>query len=108
MILPILHSVFTLVLLVGAFGFMFVKLGGIAALINAGRHVENLTDTKTERWMKVVKNVFFHKKVLEDPVSGLLHVFFLYGFMILGIGHFEIVLEGLTAFFAVFDGKPFR
>ena len=45
--------------------------------------------------------------MLEDPWAGLLHLFFLYGFLTLGIGHLEIVLEGLTAFLRAFGRQAF-
>ena len=38
---------------------------------------------------------------------ALLHGVFLYGFLMLGIGHLEIVLEGLTAFLRAFGDRPF-
>ena len=99
MILPVLQSLLTLVLLVAAFGFLFVRLRRIARLINTGtRGDEVLTDNPRERVGKVVSLVLGHKKVLEDPWAGGIHLFFIYGFLTLGIGHLEIVLEGLTAF----------
>ena len=35
---------------------------------------------------------------MEDSGAGLLHAMFLFGFFVLGIGHLEVILEGLTAF----------
>jgi Fe-S oxidoreductase len=108
MILPVLQSLLTLVLLVAAFGFMFVRLGRFSVLVNTGvRGDETLTDRPRERAIHVLTYVFGQKKVLEDPWAGVLHLFFLYGFLILGIGHVEIVLEGLTAFLRAFGGRPF-
>ncbi len=108
MILSFLQSVLTLVLLVAAFGFLFVRLRRIGVLISTGtRGDEVLTDHPPERVGKVVSLVLGHRKVFEDPGAGLLHVFFLYGFLTLGIGHLEIVLEGLTAFLRGFGRQPF-
>ena len=39
--------------------------------------------------LMVLSIVFGHKKTLEDRVSGLTHMAFIYGFLILGIGHTE-------------------
>ena len=36
------------------------------------------------------------KRLKEDAAAGLLHGVFLYGFLVLGLGHFEVILEGLT------------
>jgi Fe-S oxidoreductase len=108
MILPVLQSLLTLVLLVAAFGFMFVRLGRFAVLVNTGaRGDESLTDRPRERALKVLTYVLGQKKVFDDPWAGSLHVLFLYGFLILGIGHIEIVLEGLTAFLRAFGRRPF-
>ncbi len=108
MILPVLQSLATLVLLVAAFSFLLLRLYRIAVLVNTGsRGDETLTDEVPLRVRKVVRLVLGHRKVLEDPWAGLLHLFFLYGFLTLGIGHLEVVLEGLTAFLRAFGGEAF-
>jgi Fe-S oxidoreductase len=108
MIPSVLQSLLTLGLVAGAFGFMLGRLRRLAVLINTGsRGDEALTDIPGERARKVLAYTFGHRKVLEDPWAGLLHVFFLYGFLVLGIGHCEVVLEGLTAFLRAFGGQPF-
>ncbi|MGD8897860.1 MAG: hypothetical protein PVJ73_17665, partial [Acidobacteriota bacterium] len=108
MILPVLQSVLTLVLVVAAFGFMGWRLWHFGVLVNTGtRGDEDLTDRPGGRVGKVVSHVLGHKKVLEDRVAGLLHLTFLYGFLILCIGHLEIVLEGLSAFRRVSGAEPF-
>jgi Fe-S oxidoreductase len=108
MILPVLQSLVTLALLLAAFGFLFVRLERIAVLVNTGgRSDEPLTDRPAQRAAKVASLVLGQKKTLEDPWAGVLHVLFLYGFLILGIGHVEIVLEGLTAFLRAFGHEPF-
>ncbi len=106
--LPILQSVLTLALVVAAFGFMGWRLWRLRVLVNTGtRPSEDLTDTPGTRVARVVSLVLGHKKTFEDRWSGLLHVFFLYGFLILAIGHVEVVLEGLTAFRKASGGEPF-
>jgi len=106
--LPILQSLLTLLLVVAAFGFALSRLSRIARLIDSGSHAgESLTAQPGTRIGKVLALVFGHKKVLEDRWSGLIHFTFLYGFMVLGIGHVEVVLEGLTAFLVTFGRAPF-
>jgi Fe-S oxidoreductase len=108
MILPIFQSLLTLALLVAAFGFLFVRLRRIVTLINTGaRSDEPLDDRPAERLARVASLVLGHRKVLRDPWAGLLHVFFLYGFLTLGLGHLEVVLEGLTAFLRAFGRQAF-
>jgi Fe-S oxidoreductase len=106
--MAIVQSILTLLLVAGAFSFMALRLVRVAALVNSGSHAgEVLTGRPWERLSKVVSHVFLHKKVLEDRPAGLLHLCFLYGFATLGLGHLEIVLEGLTAFLSAFGGQPF-
>ena len=47
------------------------------------------------------------KRLKEDAAAGLLHGVFLYGFLVLGLGHFEVILEGLTAFRRAWGGRAF-
>jgi Fe-S oxidoreductase len=108
MIWPVLQSVLTLALFLAAFGFMAWRLWRISVLANTGARVEeDLTAEPGLRVGKVVSLVLGLRKTFEDPWAGFLHVFFLYGFLILGIGHIEIVLEGLTAFLKAFGDHPF-
>lgn len=88
-------SAVTLLMVVGAASFSAWKFLGLWGLMRSGRY-EQLTDDWKERAGKVLSHVFGHKKVLEDKASGSMHVWFLYGFLILGIGHMELVLTGLT------------
>jgi hypothetical protein len=106
-VLPILHTTLTLGAVLCAFGFMFSRLGRIAAMVNMGRHDETYTDHKGARTRMVLEIVFGHRKTLEDRLSGLTHMAFIYGFFILGIGHTEIVIEGLTMFLKTWGVQPF-
>ncbi len=109
MLLPVLQSLLTLLLAAGAFYFTFRRLGHLAVLINTGRRErEDVTSEPGRRLARVVRMTFGHQKVLEEPWAGVMHMFFLYGFVVLGIGHLEVVLEGLTAFLAAFGRSPFR
>lgn len=103
----ILWSLITLSLVGAAALFAGGKLLRIAAMISTGRHdVENHTEYKGSRWAMVGSIVFGHKKTLEDRVSGILHICFIYGFFILGAGHSEVVLEGATMFLKAFGLEP--
>jgi Fe-S oxidoreductase len=106
-VFPILHTTATLAAVLAAFTFMGSKLFRIAALINMGRHDEVYTDYPRSRWRMVLEIVFGHQKTLEDRVSGMTHIAFIYGFLILGFGHTEIVIEGLTMFVKTWGSAPF-
>jgi Fe-S oxidoreductase len=108
MVLPVVQSLLTLALLVAGFGFMARRLRHIALLVNTGtRGDETLTDRPGERTRTMLAYTLGQKKLKEDPAAGLLHGVFLYGFLVLGLGHLEVVLEGLTAFLRAFGGRPF-
>ena len=108
MVLPILQSLLTLALLVAAFGFMAKRLWHIGVLINTGtRGDERLSDTPGERTRTMLAYTLGQKRLKEDAAAGLLHGVFLYGFLILGLGHLEVILEGLSAFRRAFGGQAF-
>jgi Fe-S oxidoreductase len=107
-VLPVLQSVLVAALTAIAFGFMAVQLRRLALLIATGAPGgEVLTDTPGERALTLVSFSLGHRKVREDPGAAILHAIFLYGFFLLGIGHLEVILEGLTSFLRVFGGRPF-
>ncbi len=108
MTVPVLQSLLTLGLLVAAFGFMARRLWHIGLLINTGtRGGENLADAPAERTRTMLAYTLGQKRLKEDAAAGLLHGVFLYGFLVLGLGHFEVVLEGLTSFLRAFERRPF-
>ncbi|HEX9189203.1 MAG TPA: (Fe-S)-binding protein, partial [Vicinamibacteria bacterium] len=108
MILPALQSLLTLGLGVAAFGFMAQRLWRIGILINTGsRGDETLTGRPAERTRTMLAYTLGQRRLIEDPLAGLLHGVFLYGFLVLGLGHLEVILEGLTAFRRGLGGAPF-
>ncbi len=108
MVLPVLQSLLTLALLVAAFGFMAKRLWHIGVLINTGtRGDETLTDRPGERTRTMLAYTLGQRRLKEDAAAGLLHGVFIYGFLVLGLGHLEVILEGLTAFLRASGGQPF-
>jgi Fe-S oxidoreductase len=108
MALPVLQSLLTLGLLLAAIGFMAKRLWHIGVLINTGtRGGETLVDNPGERTRTMLAYTLGQKRLKEDAAAGLLHGVFLYGFLVLGLGHFEVILEGLTAFRRAWGGRAF-
>jgi len=106
-VLAVLQSVLVAALTVVAFGFMLRELRRLAALVRTGVPADqSVTDAAGERFAKVVTFSFGHRKVMEDPAAALLHVVFLFGFFVLGVGHLEVLLEGATSFLAAFGQRP--
>jgi Fe-S oxidoreductase len=107
-VLAVLQSVLVAALAAIAFGFMALQLHRLAGLIATGTPGDEvLTDAPGERVSKLVSFSLGHRKVKEDPGAGMLHAVFLYGFFVLGIGHLEVLLEGVTSFLVAFGGRPF-
>ncbi len=94
-------------LLVLVFGYLSASaLISILAMVRSGAPEDNFF-SPGRRIDSVIQYVFFHKRVLDDKSYGIMHMFYLYGFLILGIGHLELVLHGLTKFLRHFEIKPF-
>ena len=105
-VLAVLQSVLVAALTVVAFGFMARELRRLAALVRTGAPADQVvTDAPGERALKVVSFSFGHRKVMEDPAAALLHAVFLFGFFVLGVGHLEVLLEGVTSFLAAFGRR---
>jgi Fe-S oxidoreductase len=108
MVMPVLQSLLTLGLLLAAFGFMARRLWHFGVLINTGtRGGETLTDNPGKRTRTMLAYTLGQRRLKEDAAAGLLHGVFLYGFLVLGLGHFEVVLEGLTSFLRAMGQRPF-
>jgi Fe-S oxidoreductase len=102
----IITSLIVLVLLAVCLYFSLNSLLEILAMIRSGQKID-LFKQVPRRISAVIQYVFCHKKVLEDKSYGIMHIFYLYGFLILGIGHIELVLYGLTKFLLIFNISPF-
>lgn len=66
--------------------YMFIKLG---------KKVDFKKDMNA-RIRAVLTNVFGQKKLLKDPKSGIMHVVFFYGFIILQLGALDLIYKGLV------------
>ena len=107
-VLAVLQSVLVAALSAIAFGFMAVELRRLARLIASGTPGDEiLTDVPAERLSKLVSFSLGHRKLKQDASAGILHAVFLYGFFVLGIGHLEVLLEGVTCFLVAFGGRAF-
>lgn len=63
--------------------------------IRLGRKPEPEESLKS-RWRGIVTYVFGQKKLLKDKKSGLMHVVFFYGFILLQFGAIDLILKGLV------------
>lgn len=65
--------------------YLFIKLG---------KKVDFKQDMKA-RWSAIMTNVFGQKKLMKDPKSGIMHIVFFYGFIILQFGALDLIIKGL-------------
>ncbi|MEA3321297.1 MAG: (Fe-S)-binding protein [Bacillota bacterium] len=63
--------------------------------IKLGKKVEFDNKVK-ERLDKVWVNVFGQKKLLKDKKSGIIHVMFFYGFLMVQLGALDLIIKGLV------------
>nr|WP_295971763.1 heterodisulfide reductase-related iron-sulfur binding cluster [uncultured Bacillus sp.] len=62
--------------------------------IKLGKKVEFDNDIK-ERLNKIWVNVFGQKKLLKDKKSGIMHVMFFYGFILVQFGAIDFIIKGM-------------
>ena len=65
------------------------------AFIKLGKKVEFDSKFK-ERMQKIWVNVFGQKKLLKDKKSGIMHVMFFYGFILVQFGAIDFIWKGLV------------
>jgi len=63
--------------------------------------------TYKQGFKNVFYMVFLEKKILNNPIYGIMHFWYLYGFIILSIGHIEFILFGITKFIYTINYNPF-
>jgi Fe-S oxidoreductase len=94
----------TMLLLINMLAFLIVTAYAIflfsyllrtrLAYIRLGRKIEIDGEVK-ERYRKVIENVFGQKKLLKDRKSGIIHVLFFYGFILVQFGALDFIIKGL-------------
>ncbi|MFL6557376.1 MAG: 4Fe-4S dicluster domain-containing protein, partial [Bacillus sp. (in: firmicutes)] len=62
--------------------------------IKLGKKVE-FDDNVKERLRKIWVNVFGQKKLLKDKKSGIMHVMFFYGFILVQFGAIDFIIKGI-------------
>lgn len=101
-----LQSLVTLALVLVCGYLSTTRLIEILAMVRSGSPENNFTQVK-RRISSLFVYVFGHKGVLEDKSYGLMHMVYFYGFIILAVGHIELVIFGLTKFLLYFGISPF-
>ena len=78
--------------------YLFIKLG----------KKPDVKDDFGARINLMLDNVIFHKKLLKDKKSGVMHVVMFYGFIVLQFGAIELIIKGLSKGFELPFGSAHK
>ncbi len=93
--LLIANIVLTVVVVLYAVGLFFYLLKTRYKYVQLGKKVE-FDESVRERLRYIMVNVFGQNKLLKDPKSGLIHVMFFYGFLMVQLGAIDLIWKGLA------------
>ncbi|MDM5246356.1 MULTISPECIES: heterodisulfide reductase-related iron-sulfur binding cluster [unclassified Lysinibacillus] len=93
--LLIANIVLTVVVVLYAVGLFFYLLKTRYKYVQLGKKVE-FDESVKERIRYIMVNVFGQNKLLKDPKSGLIHVMFFYGFLMVQLGAIDLIWKGLV------------
>ncbi|WP_068986690.1 heterodisulfide reductase-related iron-sulfur binding cluster [Lysinibacillus xylanilyticus] len=93
--LVIANIVLTVVVVLYAGGLFFYLLKTRYKFVQLGKKVE-FDESVKERIGYIMVNVFGQNKLLKDPKSGLIHVMFFYGFLMVQLGAIDLIWKGLV------------
>lgn len=101
-----ISSIIFIVVLIAAITIFTLKVRTIASEIKLGKDIE-IKDNGSKRWKLMAKVAIGQSKMLQRPVSAILHIFVYVGFIIVNIEMLEILIDGVagTHRFFGFIGK---
>ncbi|MFJ8088569.1 heterodisulfide reductase-related iron-sulfur binding cluster [Lysinibacillus sp. NPDC095746] len=93
--LVIANIVLTVVVVLYAVGLFFYLLKTRYKFVQLGKKIE-FDESVKERVRYLMVNVLGQNKLLKDPKSGLIHVMFFYGFLMVQLGAIDLIWKGLA------------
>lgn len=93
--LVIANIVLTVGVVLYAIGLFIYLLKTRYQFVQLGKKVE-FDESVQERIRYLMVNVFGQNKLLKDPKSGLIHVMFFYGFLMVQLGAIDLIWKGLA------------
>lgn len=82
------------IILIYAILFFSKNIRTIVRNINRGKPIDR-SDQPAKRWGNVFRIAFGQSKMVDRPISGILHIIVYLGFVVINIELIEIVLDGL-------------
>ena len=71
--------------------------------ISLGKGEVEISGSKKERWKKMILLAFGQSKMINRPISGLLHLVVYIAFIIINIELIEIIIDGVFGTHRVFQ-----
>ncbi len=84
-----------LVAIVGSLVLFASNFGRIVQIIALGKPKNRLKDIP-QRLAVFINEVFLHRKLIRQPIAGIIHVMIFWGFVVLSLGTMEWFYYGLT------------
>lgn len=98
------------IILIYAILFFSKNIRTIVRNINRGKPIDR-SDQPAKRWGNVFRIAFGQSKMVDRPISGILHIIVYVGFVVINIELIEIVLDGLLGthrLFAPYMGSMYN
>ena len=98
------------IILIYAILFFSKNIRTIVRNINRGKPIDR-SDQPAKRWGNVFRIAFGQSKMVDRPISGILHIIVYLGFVVINIELIEIVLDGLLGthrLFAPYMGSMYN
>jgi heterodisulfide reductase subunit C len=101
-----ISSIIFIIVLIAAIAVFTIKVRKISSEIKLGKVIE-IKDNKSARWKLMAKVAIGQSKMVQRPISAILHIFVYVGFIIVNIEMLEILIDGVagTHRFFGFAGK---
>lgn len=96
-----LPNILFVILLVSGVGFFIRNINKLRRNIKLGRAADR-SDRKPERWKQMGLIALGQSKMINRPVSGVLHILVYVGFVIINIEVLEIIIDGVLGTHRVF------
>ncbi len=99
-------SVTFLVILLFAAGFFSYNVQRLVHYMTTLGKPDDRTDHPGERLRNLVTVGFLQTKILRDPIAGPLHAAVFWGFLVLGLGSLEVLIQGVAPGFGYSNFLP--
>lgn len=90
-----ISSIIFLLVLISAIFIFTMKVRSISAEINLGKDLA-IKDNKSRRWKLMAKVAIGQSKMVQRPISAVMHIFVYVGFIFVNFEMLEILIDGIA------------